>query len=40
MLTNFENIPFNEIIRFGQRTMLDQKLFSTSWILGRFCNYK
>lgn len=36
---NFSNIPFQNIIRFGQRTMLAQPLFSTSWILGRFCNY-
>ncbi len=33
-------IPFEKIVRFGQRTMLDRPLFSTSWILGRFCNYK
>jgi organic radical activating enzyme len=37
---NFTDIPFQNIIRFGQRTMLDRPLFSTSWILGRFCNYK
>jgi organic radical activating enzyme len=40
MNTDFQNIPFQKIIRFGQRTMLDRPLFSTSWILGRFCNYK
>lgn len=33
-------IPFNQIVRFGQQTMLDRPLFSVSWILGRFCNYK
>lgn len=37
---NFSQIPFDQIIRFGQRTMLDRPLFSVSWILGRFCNYK
>ena len=37
---NFSKIPFEQIIQFGQRTMLDRPLFSTSWILGRFCNYK
>lgn len=37
---NFNQIPFNQIVRFGQRTMLDRPLFSVSWILGRFCNYK
>ena len=37
---NFNNIPFQNIVRFGQRTMLEHPLFSISWILGRFCNYK
>jgi len=36
----FSDIPFNDIVRFGQATMLDDTLFSISWILGRFCNYK
>jgi pyruvate-formate lyase-activating enzyme len=40
MTQNFQNIPFQNIVRFGQRTMLTRPLFSTSWILGRFCNYK
>lgn len=40
MTQNFQTIPFNNIVRFGQRTMLSRPLFSTSWILGRFCNYK
>lgn len=35
----FDKIPFKEITKFGQRTMLDRPLFSVSWILGRFCNY-
>lgn len=35
----FCSIPFDQIIRFGQRTMLSRPLFSISWILGRFCNY-
>lgn len=39
MIANFQNIPFNNIVRFGQQTMLDRPLFSVSWILGRFCNY-
>jgi organic radical activating enzyme len=34
------NIPWNNIKLFGQQTMLDRDLFSVSWILGRFCNYK
>ena len=33
-------IPFEQIVRFGQQTMLDNDLFAVSWILGRFCNYK
>jgi hypothetical protein len=37
---SFSTIPFQNIVRFGQRTMLTKPLFSTSWILGRFCNYK
>ncbi len=36
---SFSTIPFQNIVRFGQRTMLSKPLFSTSWILGRFCNY-
>ena len=39
MTINFKSIPFKDITRFGQRTMLDRPLFSVSWILGRFCNY-
>lgn len=39
MSENFQKIPFQNIVRFGQRTMLEQPLFSISWILGRFCNY-
>jgi organic radical activating enzyme len=36
----FSTIPFDKITYFGQQTMLDRPLFNTSWILGRFCNYK
>ena len=38
-MTNFTEIPFDDIVKFGQDTMLDNNLFSISWILGRFCNY-
>jgi organic radical activating enzyme len=38
-MTDFTQIPFDRIVRFGQQTMLDSKLFAVSWILGRFCNY-
>ena len=39
MPNNFKGIPVQNIVRFGQRTMLSKPLFSVSWILGRFCNY-
>jgi organic radical activating enzyme len=39
MTHEFQKIPFQDIVKFGQRTMLSRPLFSTSWILGRFCNY-
>jgi len=39
MHEDFQKIPFQNIVRFGQRTMLSKPLFTTSWILGRFCNY-
>jgi len=39
MTQDFQNIPFQNIVRFGQRPMLESPLFSVSWILGRFCNY-
>ena len=37
---SFTEIPFADIVRFGQKTMLDRPLFAVSWILGRFCNYQ
>ena len=37
---SLNQIPFDQIVHFGQQTMLDRPLFSVSWILGRFCNYK
>lgn len=38
-MTDFTQIPFERIVKLGQVTMLDDDLFSVSWILGRFCNY-
>lgn len=38
-MKDFKEIPFQNIVKFGQRTMLSKPLFSISWILGRFCNY-
>ncbi len=40
MTHQFQKIPFQDIVKFGQRTMLHNPLFSISWILGRFCNYR
>ena len=34
-----DEVPFTHIVRFGQRTLLDNPRFNVSWILGRFCNY-
>ena len=38
-MNNFQNIPFDQISHFGQKTLLERKLFTVSWILARFCNY-
>jgi len=38
-MNNFNNIPWNNITRFGQKTLLKSHLFTVSWILARFCNY-
>lgn len=38
-LNDFTNIPFDDIVSVGQRTMLYRDLFTVSWLLGRFCNY-
>jgi len=35
----FDEIPFDNIIEFGQRSLLYRDLFTVSWILHRFCNY-
>lgn len=37
---DFRKIPFSEIARVGQRSLLYRDLFCVSWLLGRFCNYK
>lgn len=36
---DFTKIPFERIVKFGQRTMLNGGRFTVSWILGRYCNY-
>ena len=37
---DFTATPYDDIVRVGQRTMLYRDLFTVSWLLGRFCNYK
>lgn len=37
---DFTKIPFNDITQVGQRTLLYRDLFTVSWLLGRFCNYR
>ena len=37
---DFTTIPFERIVRVGQRTLLYRKVFNVSWLLGRFCNYR
>ena len=37
---DFTKIPFDDLVSVGQRTLLYRDLFSVSWLLGRFCNYK
>jgi len=37
---NFSDIPFNDIVRLGQRSLIYNDLFNVSWILHRMCPYK
>jgi organic radical activating enzyme len=37
---DFTKIPFDNIVQVGQRTLLYRDLFTVSWLLGRFCNYR
>ena len=37
---DFTQIPYSNIVRVGQRTMLYKDLFTVSWLLGRYCNYR
>jgi len=37
---HFSQIPFDDIQRVGQISLLNRDLFCVSWLLGRFCNYK
>lgn len=37
---DFTKIPFDDVVQVGQRTLLYRDLFTVSWLLGRFCNYR
>jgi len=37
---DFTKIPFDDIQLVGTKSMLHSKMFTISWLLGRFCNYK
>lgn len=37
---DFTKIPLDDIVRVGQITMLESDLFTVSWLLGRYCNFK
>ncbi len=37
---DFTKIPFDRLVRVGQRSLLARDLFCVSWLLGRFCNYR
>lgn len=37
---DFTKIPFDDIVTVGQRTLLYRDLFTISWLLGRYCNYR
>lgn len=40
MNNKFSEIPFDDIIQLGQRSLLYRDIFTVSWLLGRFCNYR
>ena len=40
MTHDFTKIPFDDIQLVGTKTMMHSKMFTISWLLGRFCNYK
>lgn len=37
---DFTKIPFDDIVSLGQRSLLYRDLFTVSWLLGRYCNYR
>ena len=39
MMQKIKDLNALNIVKLGQRTMLENNVFSVSWFLGRFCNY-
>lgn len=37
---DFTKIPFDKIVKLGQISMLKNDMFTVSWLLGRYCNFK
>lgn len=37
---DFTKIPLDDIVSVGQRNMLYRDIFTVSWLLGRYCNYR
>ncbi len=37
---DFTKIPYQDLVSVGQRTLLYRDIFTVSWLLGRFCNYR
>lgn len=37
---DFTQIPFERIVHFGQRNLIYRDIFTVSWLLGRYCNYR
>jgi organic radical activating enzyme len=37
---DFTKIPFDDLVSVGQRNLIYRDLFTVSWLLGRFCNYR
>jgi molybdenum cofactor biosynthesis enzyme MoaA len=37
---DFTKIPFDDSVSFGQRSLIYRDLFTVSWLLGRYCNYR
>lgn len=38
-IRDFQSIPWKNIIKVGEKRMLNRPIFNIGWIVGRFCNY-